>query len=296
MNSLEYGEMLQGQEQLVSALVWEVFREYVAPGYSMEGIESFKRFVMAGSLRQSVESGRFFIICCRKDGDLAGVISVRDLSHISLLFVKKDCQGMGIAKELFKRALKKIEETAPDICEITVNSSPYAVDIYKRLGFKTAGEPTTRDGITFIPMTMPLAAALTYREMHIVDYDEIFKLWSSTPGMGLSNADTYENINKFLLLNKGLSFVCMNEDKIIGTVLCGNDGRRGYIYHATVEEGFRLRGIGRALVEKSLERLRAEGIDKCHLFVFAENDIGNTFWRASGWSRREDIFVYSKST
>ena len=136
---------------------------------------------------------------------------------------------------------------------------------------------------------------ISIHEMKISDYDEIYKLWSNTPGMGLSDADTHENILRFLLRNKGLSFVCRYKDMLIGTILCGHDGRRGYIYHVTVAEGYRGRGIGQMLVEKCLQKLKEEGIDKCHLFVFRDNEIGNTFWSAKGWTKREDIFVYSKS-
>lgn len=142
---------------------------------------------------------------------------------------------------------------------------------------------------------MRLAEGRSVREIHIDDYSEIYALWSRTPGMGLSDADSRKNVEKFLIRNKGISF-CFEEDgKMIGTILCGHDGRRGYIYHVTVDAEHRGSGIGRALVEKSLERLKTEGIDKCHLFVFGDNVIGNDFWASSGWAKRDDIFVYSKS-
>ena len=134
------------------------------------------------------------------------------------------------------------------------------------------------------------------REIQIDDYDEIHALWNSTPGMGLSNADSAYNIGKFLIRNEGLSFCYEKDGRIIGTILCGHDGRRGYIYHVTVAGEFRGRGIGRALVEKSLLKLREEGIDKCHLFVFADNEIGNAFWHSTGWIKRNEIKVYSRNT
>ncbi|HOJ12798.1 MAG TPA: GNAT family N-acetyltransferase [Clostridiales bacterium] len=136
---------------------------------------------------------------------------------------------------------------------------------------------------------------ISTHEIQIDDYSEIYELWGNTSGMGLSDADTHENIYKFLLRNKGLSFVCRHVDKIIGTILCGHDGRRGYIYHVTVAEKYRGRGIGLMLVDKSLQALKEEGISKCHLFVFSDNVVGNAFWNAKGWTKREDIFVYSKS-
>lgn len=142
---------------------------------------------------------------------------------------------------------------------------------------------------------MRLAKGNGIREINIDDYSEIYALWSGTPGMGLSDADSRGSIAKFLIRNQSMSF-CVEEDgKMIGTILCGHDGRRGYIYHVTVDVEYRGRGIGRALVEKSLESLKTEGIDKCHLFVFADNKIGNDFWASSAWTKRDDIFVYSKS-
>ena len=133
------------------------------------------------------------------------------------------------------------------------------------------------------------------REIHIDDYNGIYALWSRTPGMGLSDADNEQNIKNFLARNKGMSFCYEEDSKIIGTIMCGHDGRRGYIYHVTVAEECRGRGIGRHLVDKSLQKLKENGINKCHLFVFADNIIGNIFWESLGWTKREDIFVYSKS-
>lgn len=295
MRNFTYSEMESGQEGLVSKLVWEVFDEFVAPGYSQEGIEAFRQFIQADEIKKSVDSRRFFIICCWDKETLAGVISMRGSNHISLLFVKKPYQRCGIAKKLYSRALKRCREMKPYITEISVNSSPYAVNIYKRIGFSVAGEQTTRDGITFVPMEMALATDISFLEMQIDDYSEIYELWCDTPGMGLSDADTYESIGKFLLRNKGLSLVCRNRDKVIATILCGHDGRRGYIYHVTVAQEYRGRGIGRMLVEKSLQKLKEDGIDKCHLFVFQDNEIGKAFWSATGWIGREDIFVYSRN-
>lgn len=141
---------------------------------------------------------------------------------------------------------------------------------------------------------MSFTSDLSIHEMQVGDYDEIYELWRSTSGIGLSNADKKENIHKFLIKNKGLCYVCRHENKIIGTILCGHDGRRGYIYHVTVADEYRRKGIGQTLVEKSLSSLKKAGINKCHLFVITDNTAGNDFWASTGWVRREDIFVYSK--
>ena len=127
------------------------------------------------------------------------------------------------------------------------------------------------------------------------DYEELLSLWSSIPGMGINEADSEENIRRFLLKNVGLSFCYKEDNKIIGTILCGQDGRRGYIYHTAVTPEFRGRGIGRMLVENSLRQLKNLGIGKCHLFVFADNEPGKAFWNSIGWVKRDDIFAYSRT-
>lgn len=136
----------------------------------------------------------------------------------------------------------------------------------------------------------------TIRGMKANDYQEIFDLWKDGEGIGLSNADSEVNIYRFLERNPSLSFVAVHNGKIVGTILCGHDGRRGYIYHLFIADLHRNKGLGRRLVDKSLERLKEQGIEKCHLFVFTRNELGQNFWINSGWTLREDIVVMSKPT
>lgn len=131
------------------------------------------------------------------------------------------------------------------------------------------------------------------RAMQIEDYDEILALWKRCDGIGLSSADEREPIKAFLEHNPGLCFVAHNNEEIIGTVLCGSDGRRGYLYHLAVDESQRHQGIGNALVQRSLEQLRLQGVQKCHLMVFANNLDGQAFWSKTGWALRKDILIMS---
>ncbi|HEX2952488.1 MAG TPA: GNAT family N-acetyltransferase [Bacillota bacterium] len=133
------------------------------------------------------------------------------------------------------------------------------------------------------------------QELTIEDYEQILNLWKRVPGMGLSSADSQENIAVFFNRNPGLSFAYFEDGKIVGTILTGHDGRRGYIYHLAVDEAYRRRGIGLKLVQASLEKLRESGIEKCHLFVFADNQLGQEFWKSTGWNRRDDLLLFSKS-
>ena len=134
-----------------------------------------------------------------------------------------------------------------------------------------------------------------YREMKPDDYAEAYALWSRTEGVGLGHSDSEEAIAKYLARNPGHSFVCEHGGRIVGTVLCGHDGRRGYLYHVAVSEEHHKRGIVRTLLTKALDRLRDAGIRKCHLMVFSGHYAGQEFWEHIGWQRREDVLLYSKS-
>lgn len=124
-------------------------------------------------------------------------------------------------------------------------------------------------------------------------YDEVMVLWRQCEGIGLSDADGRESITAYLERNPGLSFVARVDGTLAGAVLCGHDGRRGYLHHLAVHPRFRRHRIGRRLVELCLDALRKVGIQKCHLFVQNGNGNGIAFWEAVGWTRRHDISILS---
>ena len=130
--------------------------------------------------------------------------------------------------------------------------------------------------------------------MEIGDYDEIYALWSSDPGIGLSEADNRDNIAAYLLRNPDQSFVCKANSKIIGTILCGNDGRRAYIHHTAVATEYRRQGIATQLTDMALEEQKKYGMTKCHLFIISDNEPGKAFWLKSGFFERYDIGIMSK--
>ncbi len=136
--------------------------------------------------------------------------------------------------------------------------------------------------------------SILIRSMTIGDYDDVLTLWQSSEGIGLSAADSRENLTGFLERNDGLSMVAIDGSKLVGALLCGHDGRRGYIHHLAVTGKFRGRGIGQALVKSSLEELRKAGIQKCHLFVFSENQDARAFWRQINWTERSELIMMSK--
>lgn len=133
------------------------------------------------------------------------------------------------------------------------------------------------------------------RVMHKEDYERIYDLWIHTPGMGLNNVDdSREGIGKFLKRNPSTCFVAENDGEIIGVILCGHDGRRGFIYHTTVKLAYRKQGIGKKLVDAAMNALEEEGIQKTALVVFSHNDTGNAFWEKLGFTSREDLTYRNK--
>ena len=133
--------------------------------------------------------------------------------------------------------------------------------------------------------------------MSITHYDQLRELWLSTPGMGLNNLDdSREGIARFIARNPRTSFVATeNGFDVIGAIMCGHDGRRGYIYHTCVRTDRQGEGIGRTLVEAALDALQAEGIHKVALVVFDRNKNGNAFWEKLGFTTREDL-IYRNRT
>lgn len=126
-------------------------------------------------------------------------------------------------------------------------------------------------------------------------YEQVMAMWTDIPGIGLSDADTKENINRYLDRNPGMSFSAEKDDRIVGAVLCGHDGRRGYIHHLAVHANYRRQGIGRKLIDNCISALENIGIKKCHLFIFNDNTVGMRFWESLAWSYRSDISVISKT-
>lgn len=134
------------------------------------------------------------------------------------------------------------------------------------------------------------------RTMDIHDYDAIYDLWINTPGMGLNSTDdSREGINQYLQRNPTSSFIAEDDGKIIGVIIAGHDGRRGYIYHTAVLPNYRKQGIAKQLVANAMEALEKEGINKVGLVAFAENELGNGFWENIGFTARDDLIYRNKN-
>ncbi|MDR0219844.1 MAG: GNAT family N-acetyltransferase [Lachnospiraceae bacterium] len=131
------------------------------------------------------------------------------------------------------------------------------------------------------------------RIMTIDDYDEVYALWKSIKRFAMRRVDdSREGVARFLARNPETSVVCEMDGRLVGSILCGHDGRRGYLYHVCVAEDCRRRGLGKAMVEFCLAALEKEGITKASLIAFTHNYAGNAFWERLRWARRGDLHFY----
>jgi N-acetylglutamate synthase len=133
-----------------------------------------------------------------------------------------------------------------------------------------------------------VSAAVTIDTFRPQDRRAALALWSSA-GMSIGAAESAEGLAAFLARNPGMSVVARRGDAVVGTVLAGWDGRRGYLHHVAVDPAHRRHGVGRTLVEAAVQRLRAAGAERVHLFVQRDNADALAFWRSLGWAEREDL-------
>lgn len=137
---------------------------------------------------------------------------------------------------------------------------------------------------------------MTIRNMTPSDYDSVYALWLSCAGMGLNDLDdSPEGIARYLRRNPSTCFVAEKDTRIVGVILSGHDGRRGFIHHTAVHPDCRGQGIGHQLVETALTALKAEGIHKVALVVFDRNQVGNGFWEKEGFTAREDLVYRNRA-
>ena len=127
------------------------------------------------------------------------------------------------------------------------------------------------------------------------DYEAVYQLWLSCPGVALNTTDdSPEGIGKFLDRNPTSCFVAEADGKVVGVIMGGHDGRRGYIHHAAVAPDARRQGIASGLTAAVEEALKAEGIVKVNLVAFRRNEEGNAFWEQQDYTLREDLTYWDK--
>jgi N-acetylglutamate synthase len=121
------------------------------------------------------------------------------------------------------------------------------------------------------------------REFRIDDYEAAVELWNRAEGLDVSEGDDRETIRRFLKQNRGLSRIATDGAAIVGAVLCGHDGRRGYIYHLAVDLAYQRHGLGKRLMDECLAGLKRVGLERANILVARDNLRGREFWRRTGW-------------
>lgn len=139
--------------QDVLHLVRTVFDQFEAPDYSSEGVAEFYKYIQVDAMASRISKNHFGLLAL-KNSDILGMIEIRDFEHISLLFVDSDFQGQGIGKKLWIETCKKCIKSKGEVGSFTVNSSPFAVPIYEKLGFRKVSEEQSINGIRFYPMLL----------------------------------------------------------------------------------------------------------------------------------------------
>jgi len=126
------------------------------------------------------------------------------------------------------------------------------------------------------------------------DYPGAHALWSNAgEGIHLGASDSPGEIEKKVRRDPDLFLLAEEDGEIVGTVLGGFDGRRGFVYHLAVEEGHRKRGIASLLMDELERRLRSLGCIRVHLLVVPDNAGAMQFYEARGWEKM-DLFAYAK--
>ncbi|MCX6653928.1 MAG: GNAT family N-acetyltransferase [Candidatus Bathyarchaeota archaeon] len=150
-----FREIHQGEEAKVYRMIVDCFNEFIAPEYSDDGVTEFEKYVEPNRIQKRLTECNFIIVALKHER-IIGVIEVRSNNHIALLFVKKEHQHRGIAKKLLELAVSKCKQRKSDVSVIEVNSSPFAVPFYEKLGFMKVKSEQLVNGIRFTPMTLKL--------------------------------------------------------------------------------------------------------------------------------------------
>jgi ribosomal protein S18 acetylase RimI-like enzyme len=208
-------------------------------------------------------------------------------------FIFTDISKDGTLSGVNAEQLRKLAAATAGQCNIVASGGVHTIDdirICRDLGlYGTIAGKSLYQGTLDLSEAIREADTLEIRKMKIEDYDALYQMWVAC-GNGLNNLDdSREGIEKYLKRNPETSFVAVENGRLAGAILCGHDGRRGYIQHMCVDPGFRRRGIGHKLVAQALAALKAEGIHKVALVAFTKNALGNAFWQAEGFSLRDDL-------
>lgn len=264
----------------------------------------------------SADENETFAFAITADGKVIGSIGVFRQGNIHRrtaemgYYIAEEYWGRGIAAEAVKRICEYVFENSDiiRICAEPFSHNIASCRVLEKAGFQYEGtlrNNAVKNGRVIDMKMYSLLKAeqrtrrqqtpVTIRNMTIADYDAVYALWNSCAGMGLNDLDDSRNgIDVFLKRNPDTCFVAEYDNQVVGAVMAGNDGRRGYIYHTAVHPQYRKRGIAGRLVDAAVRELKRQGIHKAALVVFDWNETGNQFWENRGFTVRNDLVYRNK--
>jgi ribosomal protein S18 acetylase RimI-like enzyme len=137
------------------ALAWKTFLQFEADVYSPEGVKHFQDFITDTTLHRMFIMGAYQMFVAVDQGKIVGMITLRNSTHISLLFVDEQYHRRGIGRALIE-CLTHYLATEMGVSYVTVNAAPYGVDFYHKLGFQDISPEEEKDGIIYTPMKFVL--------------------------------------------------------------------------------------------------------------------------------------------
>ena len=216
----------------------------------------------------------------------------QDESSLFTIFVRPDCQGKGVGKAIVETLER--DPFALRAKRIEIPASITGLPFYLKMGYSYKNGITEPDEERLYRLEKCRKTSI--RVMNTEDYDRVYALWMSCKNMGFNNLDdSRQGIEKYLKRNPSTCFVAEQGDAIVGVVLAGHDGRRGFIHHMAVAEDCRRQGIATDLLGQALAALKEEGINKAALLVFNRNEAGNAFWERQGFTARDDVTYRNKT-
>ena len=236
--------------------------------------------------------------------ELMGLITISHSNNrISWFAVNEKYRGKGIGSKLLEYAINELDSKKEIF--VTTFRADYeqgkpARHVYNKLGFADYDTSVFHDGqprslMRRLPQDKDTFNRITFRAMEISDLDEVITLWRNITELSFPvSFDTKERLTKFLHRNQGLSSVAKVECKIVGALLCGHDGRRGFFYHTGVDYAYRKQGIATRMIERCFDMLKKEGIDNCFLFTNDFNRDAQKFWKAMGFGYAPHVMYHSR--
>ena len=216
--------------------------------------------------------------------------------EVGIVFTREYYQGRGIMKLMLKFLMARFPKN--DITIGTYERNGGMICCIQSLGFEEESrqENDRIDGSATIHYRhtsgyVKVNNNINMRKMKVSDLEKALALWRKTPGVVVREYDdSVEGFIRFLSRNPETSLVLELSEEIVGTLLCGNDGRRAFLYHFVVREDLRGKGLGKQLLNAAYKHLIEQGVPKAGLVALQENKDGLNFWTHNNWILRDDLY------